>query len=366
MDPLLANMAKNKSLAMNFTSLADLFGSKVGEVTVRDLASMRSGIPDFDTATERPGQTPTDSFRATVLKQPDHDFTPPEIMSLPWVAKGSLRFTPGTNFEYSTTNFIILGLVLCAVDDQCSTWDDYDQRAFANAAVRAKLADTNFGAHGAPADFGAVHGFDRTNYNGHDASSLPGTDFWKVHGTFAGWTGSDVVMPVADAAEVAYATYAKDGGLLSAASQAEMQVQNMSSHGFYTFATMNLGFQTGQEGNKYGEAWGHLGATYGYDSTLMYFPALGFSMAIGSDTETSSQSQVQDAACVAYNRVKNFVLGEKVDACSISKSSYFAKCSCASNPGTEKYRCASFFGKKFCHASYFGTESRDSCEKSCK
>jgi CubicO group peptidase (beta-lactamase class C family) len=49
-DPLLAKMRSNSSVpAMNFTKLSDLWGSETGAITIRHLATMQSGLPDFDT-----------------------------------------------------------------------------------------------------------------------------------------------------------------------------------------------------------------------------------------------------------------------------------------------------------------------------
>jgi len=64
----------------------------------------------------------------------------------------------------------------------------------------------------------------------------------------------------------------------------------------YGLATFNLSHHTGVEGPK-GIAYGHLGATYGYQSIVAYFPALDFSLAIGTNTETDYQSQPSDAMC---------------------------------------------------------------------
>ena len=52
-----------------------------------------------------------------------------------------------------------------------------------------------------------------------------------------------------------------------------------------------------------GEAVGHLGATYGFQSQLVYFPALKFAMAVATNIETPHQSQPKDALCFAYNAV---------------------------------------------------------------
>jgi CubicO group peptidase (beta-lactamase class C family) len=269
-DPLLAKMKKNTSIEMNFTKLSDLWGPETDSITIRQLATMESGIPDFDTARPSMGK-PTDSFRATVLDNPSEDFGPVKLISFPWVATGSLKFTPGSKFDYSSTNFVLLGLAICAATPGCNSWDQYNQKTVFTDEVSNRMRQgVEFGDHGDPSDYSQVHGYDRTPYNGHNSSVRPGADFWKVHGAFSGWTASDVCMSVGDAVEVAHAVYSPGGGLLNNESQYLMQHKDPNSHSFYTFATMDLGFQTGQcttSGHSencsspYAVAWGHLGAT---------------------------------------------------------------------------------------------------------
>ena len=114
-----------------------------------------------------------------------------------------MEFPPGTDSDYSSTNFILLGLILAAqagVD-----WDQFDQFAFRPpAAVRAGLLNhTSWARRGPPAQYTRVRGYDRTCYNGQNASSLPGIDISEVNGVFGGWTASDIVAPVQDIADLA-------------------------------------------------------------------------------------------------------------------------------------------------------------------
>ena len=60
-DPFLRKM-KAKNPAQNFSSMQDLFGPETAKVTVEDLLGMKSGVPDYDTASPT-GRQPTDSFR---------------------------------------------------------------------------------------------------------------------------------------------------------------------------------------------------------------------------------------------------------------------------------------------------------------
>lgn len=51
--------------------------------------------------TAKPNETDisksTDPFRATVYKNPTKDWSPYDLMTLPWVANGTLEFPPGSD-----------------------------------------------------------------------------------------------------------------------------------------------------------------------------------------------------------------------------------------------------------------------------
>ena len=53
----------------------------------------------------------TDPFRATVYANPSKDFGPFDLLALPWVSNQGMEFPPGTDQDYSSTNFLLLGLV---------------------------------------------------------------------------------------------------------------------------------------------------------------------------------------------------------------------------------------------------------------
>ena len=90
---------------------------------------------------------------------------------------------------------------------------------------------------------------------------------------FAGWTAADAVAPAADVARFAYDLFGGAGPrLLSAASVAHMEARRGLDP--YGFATFELSGQWGVRGPD-GAAFGHAGATYGFDSMVAYFPSLG-------------------------------------------------------------------------------------------
>lgn len=206
-DPMLRAM-KVADPSLNFSSCVDLWGSAVGGVTIYHLATMNSGIPDFDTA--NPFPPPTDALRATIYSKPSHDFTPPELLSVPWVATGKLLCTPGHcpgyGFNYSSTNFMLLGLIL-AERHGAAGWEQWDQSSFLPHDLKAALPSIRYVRRGAPSDVSRLTGYDRTSYNGHSPTALPGISVRHTHGVFAGWSASDYTSTVADAARLAYEVY---------------------------------------------------------------------------------------------------------------------------------------------------------------
>jgi CubicO group peptidase (beta-lactamase class C family) len=71
-------------------SMATLFGLDAERITLRHLATMASGVPDYDTA-KPDTPIPTDVFRAECYEAPGEVFGPAQILNLSWVARGRLR-----------------------------------------------------------------------------------------------------------------------------------------------------------------------------------------------------------------------------------------------------------------------------------
>jgi D-alanyl-D-alanine carboxypeptidase len=76
-------------------------------ITVRELLNFTSGIPDYMSDPQ---------FQRAIAAQPDALLGPRELVAL--VIRHPLAFTPGTRFEYSNTNYLILGLLIEKVTGQ--------------------------------------------------------------------------------------------------------------------------------------------------------------------------------------------------------------------------------------------------------
>lgn len=84
-------------------SLSKLKGlESVNELTIRTILSHKSGIPDyfFD-----------EKFRDLVKNEPDRIWEPEELVEA-GIEKGELLFTPGTDFSYGDTAYVIIGIAI--------------------------------------------------------------------------------------------------------------------------------------------------------------------------------------------------------------------------------------------------------------
>lgn len=349
-----------------------LWGKQANDVTIWQLATMTSGVLDFDTAkpSDSDPSHSVDPFRATVYSTASKDWTPQDLITVPWVANGTMEFPPGTDSDYSSTNFVLLGLILA--NHAGVTWDKYDQGSFgvrpAKAIKAGLLKNTQWAVHGAPEEFTPIHGYDRTCYNGLPCPSsgngaLPGKDVSKVHGVFGGWTASDIVAPVQDIANLAMAIYGPQSDLsLVTPDNITMMTDIKNFYGFATFLLFDFTGQPTDGPHDYGTCYGHLGATYGWNSLAWFMPGLNISMSVATNVESMQQAQPSDAFCVAYNRVKQILLGEPIQDCVYHGSNYFGTCVC---PGS-KYTCESRHGEHRCVLSYNGTLEYSDCMSNCE
>ena len=110
----IASVAKtyNGAVVLRLVSQGRLrLGSTIGEVlprlprawrsvTVRQLMNHTSGVPDY---------TGSDGFRRQFQTDPDGFVRPAKVIS--WVRRDPLVFRPGSRYEYSNTDNIVLGLM---------------------------------------------------------------------------------------------------------------------------------------------------------------------------------------------------------------------------------------------------------------
>lgn len=77
---------------------------KWGKITIRQLLNMTSGIPGISTG------EPDDIFKKFTKDEYENYISPTEILNR--VYQRPLHFKPGTQWEYSNTNYILLGMLI--------------------------------------------------------------------------------------------------------------------------------------------------------------------------------------------------------------------------------------------------------------
>jgi D-alanyl-D-alanine carboxypeptidase len=133
-------------------SLNDTIGRRLGvvtppgwsDVTVREMLNHTSGLPDY---------TQSDGFRKQAMDNPRGYVSPSQIIE--WVSGEELNFTPGSRYEYSNTDNIVLGLIAQRV-----TGVSYDRLLATIVFQPAGLTQTTFPTRrtSLPAPF--IHGYD--------------------------------------------------------------------------------------------------------------------------------------------------------------------------------------------------------------
>ena len=114
LDDTLVSLANGylRAISNGTSDLIQLFGPEVKAVTVRQLLQKTAGLTEYDTANTRAYQN---SHR-------QDDLTPMWVLN---VANHTFRCKPGTCGLYSSTNYVLLGLV-AARFQHASSWDTLD------------------------------------------------------------------------------------------------------------------------------------------------------------------------------------------------------------------------------------------------
>ena len=148
-------------------------------VTVRQLLGHSSGIVSYNYVGG------FDTSRA---------YTPQELVDWAYVHEPTLRFTPGTRFEYSNTNYVLLGLVI-----EAATEDTYAHQLQTRLFDPLQLGSMRLSGSGEPVDPALVHCY----------SAAPMVDTSDVDPSF-GWAAGSIVSDAGDLARWNDALYLGD------------------------------------------------------------------------------------------------------------------------------------------------------------
>lgn len=220
-------------------------------ITIRELARMQSGLYNYSANPQ---------FAKALYTDPYRPWTPEQLLAYSF--SQPLNFPPGTGWEYSNTNTVLLGLVVELLSGQRlrDYLRDHIFRPFG-------LRHTIFPA-GNEFPFPHAHGY---TTNGLTAKPVDATD-WNPSW---GWAAGAMISTLGDLRRWA-PVLATGRGLLTPQTQAE-RLQTVDSYGLGLFVVAG---------------WtGHNGSLPGYQSLTIYLPSEHATLVILINTDNSYQNQ---------------------------------------------------------------------------
>jgi D-alanyl-D-alanine carboxypeptidase len=208
--------------------------------TVRDLLRNSSGIPDY---------LDGEFFFELVGRDPQHGWRNREL--LPLIAGREAHFKPGTQYNPSNSNYILLGVLIEQVEG------DHIEAVFNRRVFEpAEMRNTSFGRYPRPDDL--ARGFDDANGDGklEDVTDFDVGDQLSDGG---------VISTAEDLLKFGRALFA-DGILLGANALERATTDTLfAGEGSYGY-----GMMIGK--TDWGPVWGHDGVYFGYSAEFSWFP----------------------------------------------------------------------------------------------
>ena len=244
-----------------------------GTITVRELATMRSGLGDYSQAA---------GFQDSLTEDPRRFLSPQQLLA--WAFEQPAMFAPDESWRYNNTNYVLLGLLVEKVSGQPLA--DY---LGAHILGPLGLADTSLPTG---------TGFPQPHAEGYtqlgtqvteDEPVIDATD-WNASAT---WAAGGMISTLDDTATWARAL--ATGALISPALQRE-RLRNAAGDGIPAGAGYGIGVLTVN-------GWiGHNGSVPGYQSVAVHLPARDLTLVILVNTDIPA----------ADGRLPSTVLGEAV------------------------------------------------------
>lgn len=220
-------------------------------ITIRQMLEMRSGLFSYSAD---PG------FVQALLSDPTRPFTPQQLLA--YAFRHPNVFAPGTQFQYSNTNYILLGLLVEKLSGM--PLGDY----FRRHVIEPSHLDHTVFPVGAEFPLPHAHGYTNQTLSGAVADTTHWNPSW-------GWAAGAMISNLSDLHR--WAKVVATGTLLSPATQAQRE----------RFITV-----PGFDGAGYGlglfmtHGWiGHNGSLPGYESVTMYLPQQHATMVILINTD---------------------------------------------------------------------------------
>ena len=232
------------------------------EITLRQMADMTSGIASY---------TFNEQFQDAIFSDPQRIWTPEEVVQIG--IEDSPAFDPGTEFQYSNTNTVLLGLVL-----QQATGKPIGDLYREGITEPLGLRETSFpGAADSSLPDPRAHGY---TLQGQDDGEP--ADVTNLNPSW-GWTAGAMISTVDDL--LVYGRALGTGeGLLPPEQQAQRLDSFLGEDIPPNTADRAYGLGIGRE---YG--WlGHTGTLPGYNTTVYYHPDLDATVVVEVNSDIAS------------------------------------------------------------------------------
>jgi D-alanyl-D-alanine carboxypeptidase len=229
-------------------------------ITLRQVADMTSGVASYT-------QNPT--FVNALYANPERRWKPEEVLKL-GLAESPV-FEPGTEFQYSNTNFILLGMVIEQVEGK-PIGVVYRERIF----DPLKLRETSWPAGSTRLPTPHDHGY---TLQGQSSDKPVDATKWSVS---AEWTAGELISTVYDLLVYGRATATGDG--LLPPEQQQERLDSFNPRIPPENAKLSYGF-----GLVNDRGWiGHTGDVPGFTTAMYYHPDIETTVVIEANSDIAS------------------------------------------------------------------------------
>ncbi|GHG42686.1 hypothetical protein GCM10012320_06040 [Sinomonas cellulolyticus] len=230
-------------------------GAMGNQITVREALEMRTGIPEFSGTADFSTQLDTDYTGA---------FTDDQLLGYAFTQQ--LDFAPGSAYEYSNTNSVLLGKVIQAVTGQA--WD-----AEVQSRILGPLGLTSVAYSGAQPPAGPVATPYQADDSGLESLAQVSPSLYGASGGLFGDIG-DLLTWGRALGSGSLVSPALQQARLTGASDPQADDPGSPDYDAYGLAAGSLDGW-----------WGHTGTGLGYESLTMYNPETGMTIAILINTQ---------------------------------------------------------------------------------
>ena len=226
-------------------------------IRVRHLMNHTSGLVRYEFG---------EAFTRALSAQPDRVWRPEELVA--FIFGQPAPFAPGEGWEYSDTNYIVLGMILEKVSGR-RVYEEVERRFLRPLALTRTVPSDRRRIPGLAQGYAGP----QNPFGGADAMILPDGRF-AINPQFE-WTGGGMASTTEDLARWALALY---GGRVLRPSELASMLQGVPAPLGTQGTTYGLGVIV--RPTQVGTSWGHSGFFPGYLTEMMYFPAERWAVAV--------------------------------------------------------------------------------------